>query len=346
MSEELDVKADPIVENKPKMTDKELGKINDYISKKYGEDIIVVPGKKHDVVSTGSIGLDLAIGVGGLPRGRICDFYGMPSAGKSMLASSVIAQVQKGGGKCVLIDAENGFDEHWASILGVNSDPNELIRIFPDTGEQAFDMTEEYLKAGIELVVIDSTAALVPQEFLERSMEDSALIGLQARMISRGCQKLVSTVRKTKGIVLFIDQVRKKIGTFVGHGEAEAPTGGLALEFYSSVRVRVQRKEALKDGETLLGHKMNVLVRKNKVAAPLKKAEFDLFYDRGIDNASEVLEAALTLGVITKPETGIKYFYKDKTWTGQEKMKTEIAESKELQAMLLVDVYEKMRPTK
>jgi recombination protein RecA len=347
MSEDItEVPAAPAVEDaKPKITAKELNKVNDYITKKYGEDIIIVPGKKVDVVSTGSIGLDLAIGIGGLPRGRICDFYGLPSAGKSMLASSVIAQVQKAGGKCVLIDAENGFDEHWASILGVNADPNELIRIFPDTGEQAFDMTEEYLNAGIDLIVIDSTAALVPKEFLERSMEDSALIGLQARMISRGCQKLVSVVRRTRGIVLFIDQVRKKIGTFVGHGEAESPTGGLALEFYSSVRVRVQRKEALKDGDTLLGHKIEVQVKKNKLAPPLKKAAFDLFYDGGIDNASEIFEAATSLGVITKPETGIKYFYKDKSWTGQEKLRTEIKENKELQAELLVGIREKLRPT-
>lgn len=322
---------------------KDIKKLTDYIRKKYGEDTIVSAGRKLDVISTGSISLDMAIGIGGLPRGRVCDFYGQYSAGKSMLASSVVAQCQKNGGICVYIDAENAFDEKFASILGVDLDPQKLIRVYPETGERAFDIAEQYIKAGVDLVVIDSSAALIPQEFVERSMEDSTLIGLQARLISRGLQKLTPCLAKSNSLCLFIGQVRNGIGgNPYLHQDTEQPTGGLALGFYSSVRVKVSRKEAIKDGDKLLGHKIHCLVKKNKVAPPLKVADFNLIYNSGIDNSSEIFEAAIGLGIITKPEDGIKYFYGDKSWTGMPKLKSEFESNQDFRIEILTKVKEKM----
>lgn len=317
--------------------------ITENILKEYGEDIIVAPGRKVESISTGSLSLDLAIGVNGLPRGRICDFYGRESAGKTMLAASVVASVQKNNGVAVYIDAENGFDEHWASILGVDLSKDKLIRISPDYGEQAFDIAEKFIRAGVDLIVIDSTAALVPKNFVERSMEDTALIGLQARMISLGLQRLTPLITKTNSVCLFIGQVRKNIGANPYlHGEDELPTGGLALGFYSSVRIRVRRKEAIKDAERVLGHRIECLVKKNKVAPPLKKTEFDIYYDRGIDQISELFSVATSLNIIQKPEDGIKYYYGDKSWRGQEKLKEEILNNPSFRDELLSKVKEKM----
>jgi len=312
----------------------DLKKLSEYIKEKYGEDTLILPGTKHEFYSTGSIGLDIAIG-GGLPKGRICDYYGLPSAGKSMLSLSAIAQVQKNNGVCAYIDAENAFDERWAKVLGVDLSPERLIRINPSHGEQVFDLTEEFIKCGIDLIVIDSTAALIPLELVERSMEDASLIGLQARLISKGLQKITPLVSKAKSIVLFVNQVRKNIGGNPYLREEESPTGGLALGFYSSVRIKITRKEPIKEKDILLGHRIHCLVKKNKISPPLKEATFDLYYDKGIDNISELFDAAINLGIIVRPPDSIKYHYGDVVLKGQEKVKEWIKGDPKVQEELI-----------
>lgn len=316
---------------------KEIMKFAQTLTKKYGEDVLVRSGRQMEAISTGSLSLDLAIGVGGLPRGRICDFYGRESAGKSMIASSVVAQTQKLNGFPVYIDAENAFDEKFATILGVDCSEDKLLRLSPNTGESAFDMAEDSLKNGADLVVIDSTAALIPQECIDRPMEDGMLIGRQAALISRGIQKLTPIVAKTRSVLLFIDQVRKNIGINPHlHQEDESPTGGLALGFYSSVRIRVRRKEAVKDGDKLLGHKIECFLKKNKVSIPQKKAEFFIYYDKGFDNNAELFDVATARGVISRPEDkGMSYFFGDKKWVGQEKVKEAILSDESLRAQIL-----------
>lgn len=315
---------------------KEILKTAKALLEKYGDDVIVRSGRIIESIPTGSFSLDLAIGVGGLPRGRICDFYGRPSSGKSMVATSIVAQVQKAGGFSVYIDAENAFDEKWAKVLGVDSSPDKMIRISPSYGEQAFDIAETFIKAGVDLIVIDSTAALVPKEYTERSMEDGAVIGVQARLISMGLQKLTPLIARSKTVCLFIDQVRKNIGgNPYMHQEEESPTGGMALNFYSSVRVQVKRKDAIKDGDKLLGHRIAFLVKKNKVAPPLRTGEFDLYYDRGIDNTSELFDVALRLNIITRPDEGQMYFYGDKKWRGQNNVRDAISSDANLKEEIL-----------
>lgn len=315
---------------------KEILKVASDLLKKYGDDVVVRDGRKVDFIKTGSISLDAAIGIGGFPRGRICDLYGRESAGKSMVATCVVAEVQKFGGFPVYIDAENAFDERWAKVLGVDCTPEKLLRLSPSTGEQAFDIAEDVIKKGADLVVIDSTAALIPQECVERPMEDGALIGRQAALIARGVQKLTSIVAKTRSIVLFIDQVRKNIGgNPYLHQEDESPTGGLALGFYSSVRIRVRRKEAIKDGDKLLGHVIECFLKKNKVSPPLKKVEFSLYYDRGIDSTSEIFDVAVAKNILVHPEGGHSYTFGDFKWNGQAKVQEAIKTDPDLAAKLL-----------
>ena len=320
----------------------DLSKFISSINKDYGDGIIVLPGKKIEAIQTGSLSLDLAIGIGGFPRGRICDIYGLPSSGKSLVAISVASQVQKAGGTVVYIDAEASIDERWAKIIGLDTkDINSFIRLVPESGEQAFDIVEKSVKDGVDLIVVDSSAALVPQEALERAMEDGQTIGTQARLISNGLRKLTSVISRSQSLCLFIDQVRTNINTNPYlRQEEHSPTGGMALGFYSSVRVGLKRKEAFKDGDRVIGHRVAFIIKKNKVAPPLRTGEFTIYYDSGINTNEELFDMSLNLNIL-KLE-GKTYTFDGQKWIGQEKAREAILQNKEIQEKLLSQVKKKM----
>lgn len=256
-----------------------------------------------EVVSTGSLGLDLALGVGGLPRGRIVEIYGPESSGKTTLTLHVIAEMQKMGGTCAFIDAEHALDVSYAQHLGVKLD--DLLLSQPDTGEQALEITDALVRSGsVDLVVIDSVAALTPRSEIEGDMGE-ALPGLQARLMSQALRKLTGSIKKTKTLVIFINQIRMKIG--ISYGSPETTTGGNALKFYSTVRIDIRRKGNLKRGEDVYGAETVVKVVKNKVAPPFKKAGFDILYGEGISREGELLDIGVELEVVGK--SGAWYSY-------------------------------------
>ena len=266
------------------------------------------------MVSTGSLGLDLALGVGGLPRGRIVEIYGPESSGKTTLTLHIIAEMQKIGGTCAFIDAEHALDVSYAQHLGVKLD--DLLLSQPDTGEQALEITDALVRSGsVDLVVIDSVAALTPRSEIEGDMGE-ALPGLQARLMSQALRKLTGSIKKTKTLVIFINQIRMKIG--VSYGNPETTTGGNALKFYSTVRVDIRRKTNLKKGEEIYGAETVVKVVKNKVAPPFKKASFDILYGEGISREGELLDLGVELEVVGK--SGAWYSYEG-TRIGQGKDK-------------------------
>ena len=310
---------------KLKVLELTLGKLE----KSYGKGVVMKLGDKIaediDVIPTGSIGLDLALGVGGYPRGRVIEIYGPESSGKTTLTIHAIAEVQKQGGIAAFIDAEHAFDSVYASSLGVDID--NLLISQPDNGEQALEIADHLISSGaVDLVVIDSVAALTPKSEIDGEMGDSKM-GLHARLMSQALRKLTATISKTGCTCIFINQIRMKIGVMFGN--PETTTGGNALKFYSSIRLDIRRIGAIKNGENITGNRTRVKVVKNKVAPPFKKVEFDIMFGQGISRSGEVLDAAVEADIINK--SGSWFSYDDtKLGQGRDAVKQMISDNPEL----------------
>jgi recombination protein RecA len=300
------------------------------IEKQFGKGSIMrlVEGEKIEdiqVVSTGSLGLDIALGVGGLPRGRVIEIYGPESSGKTTLTLQVIAEMQKQAGTCAFIDAEHALDVQYAQKLGVKL--SELLISQPDTGEQALEIVDALVRSGsVDLIVVDSVAALTPKAELEGEMGD-ALPGLQARLMSQALRKLTATIKKTNCMVIFINQIRMKIG--VMFGSPETTTGGNALKFYSSVRLDIRRVGSIKKGEEVIGSETRVKVVKNKVAPPFKTADFDILYGEGISREGEIIDLGVVAKIVDK--SGAWYAYKgEKIGQGKDNSREFLRENPDL----------------
>ena len=327
-------------ENKEKALEQAL----EQIQKQYGKGAIMKLGEEGltgsvDVISTGSISLDLATGVGGYPRGRIIEIYGPESSGKTTLTLHAIAEAQKAGGKAAFIDAEHALDPVYAKNLGVDVD--ELLVSQPDTGEQALEICEMLARSGaIDLIVIDSVAALVPKAEIQGEMGDSH-VGLHARLMSQALRKIAGTVNKTNTCVIFINQLREKIGVMFGN--PETTTGGRALKFYASMRLDVRKIETLKRGDEMLGNRTRVKIVKNKVAPPFKKSEFDIMYGTGISLAGDVLDTAVEAKIVDK--AGSWYSYNgERIGQGRENVKDYLQSHEEMLEEIRKTVMDQFKP--
>ena len=308
------------------------------IDKQFGKGSIMRLGERPHVgieaISTGALSLDLALGIGGLPRGRVVEIYGPESSGKSTLAMHVVAEAQRNGGMCAYIDAEHAMDPVYAHAIGVNVD--DLLISQPDTGEQALEIADMLIRSGaLDVLVIDSVAALVPRAEIEGEMGDTH-VGLQARLMSQALRKLTGNLNKSRTVCVFINQLREKIG--VMFGSPETTPGGRALKFYSSVRLDIRRVETIKDGAEMIGNRARVKVVKNKVAPPFRQAEFDIMYGKGISREGSLLDVGVDLGIIKK--SGAWFTYEgEQLGQGREKVKVYLSESPDL----MIEISEKIR---
>jgi len=308
------------------------------IEKQYGKGAIMKLGEQGNVgvaaISTGALALDLALGIGGLPRGRVVEIYGPESSGKSTLAMHVVAEAQRNGGVCAYVDAEHAMDPVYAAAIGVNVD--ELYISQPDTGEQALEIADMLIRSGaLDVIVIDSVAALVPRAEIEGEMGD-AHVGLQARLMSQALRKLTANLNKSRTICIFINQLREKIG--VMFGSPETTPGGRALKFYSSVRLDIRRVETIKDGAEMIGNRTRVKVAKNKVAPPFKLAEFDIMYGTGISREGSLLDVGVDLDIVKK--SGAWFTYEgEQLGQGRENAKQFLHDNVDM----MVEIMEKIR---
>jgi len=308
------------------------------IEKQFGKGSVMRMGERTtmsiEAVSTGAMSLDIALGIGGLPKGRITEIYGPESSGKSTLAMHVVAEAQRNGGICAYVDAEHAMDPVYAKAIGVDID--ELLISQPDTGEQALEITDMLIRSGsIDVVVVDSVAALTPRAEIEGDMGDTH-VGLQARLMSQALRKLTANLNKSKTICVFINQLREKIG--VMFGSPETTPGGRALKFYSSVRLDIRRIESIKDGVEVIGNRTRVKVVKNKVSPPFKQCEFDIMYGKGISREGSLLDVGVDLGLVKK--SGAWYTYEgEQLGQGRENAKQFLAENPEI----MMEISDKVR---
>ena len=315
------------------------------IEKDFGKGSIMKLGEERidniEVIPSGSIALDHALGVGGYPRGRIVEIYGPESSGKTTLALHAVAEAQKQGGIAAFIDAEHAFDRFYAANLGVNVD--ELLISQPDNGEQALDIADQLIRsAAVDIIVIDSVAALTPKAELEGDMGDNK-VGLQARLMSQALRKLTATINKTKTTCIFINQLREKIGVMFGN--PETTTGGNALKFYASVRLDIRKSSSIKDGDEVVGNEVKVKVVKNKVAPPFRRAEFEIMYGEGISRVGEVVDLGVDFGILEK--SGSWYSYGgSKLGQGKDATKKILADNPELCEEITAKIYEAMKASK
>lgn len=320
---------------------KSLNNALSYIEKTFGKGAIMKLGDQViepiDVISTGSLGLDIALGVGGFPKGRVVEIYGPESTGKTTLAIHAIAESQKRGGIAAFIDAEHAFDKAYAQKLGV--DVENLLISQPDNGEQALEITDNLIRSGaIDIIVIDSVAALVPKGEIEGEMGDSKM-GLQARLMSQALRKLTGTISKTNCCCIFINQLREKIGVMFGN--PETTTGGNALKFYASIRCDIRRVGQIKDGDEVVGNRVKVKVVKNKVAPPFRLAEFDIMYGQGISRAGEIIDMGSDLGVIQKSGSWFSYDG-NKLGQGRDAVKQILLDNPEMMEEIQKKIFEKV----
>lgn len=338
--EQKDIQEKKVAINAEKL--KALRAATDKIEKNYGKGSIMKLGDESveniEVIHSGSIALDAALGVGGYPRGRVIEIYGPESSGKTTLAIHAIAEAQKAGGIAAFIDAEHAFDRFYAEKLGVDIDNLWISQ--PDSGEQALEITEQLIRSSaIDIVVIDSVAALTPKAELEGEMGDSKM-GLQARLMSQALRKLTAAINKTNTTCIFINQLRDKIGVMFGN--PETTTGGNALKFYSSVRLDIRRIGQLKDGDEVKGNQVRVKVVKNKVAPPFRKAEFDVMFGQGISRTGEIVDLGAELGIVKK--SGSWYSYNEtKLGQGRDAAKQCIADNPELAEELAAQIFEALK---